>query len=250
MLTRHIEGDRHPADGAVDPHAGKVHAPRIRHHILGVDIAVRAEAVGNGLTRHPRHDFAHMRVIGTEHGHAVERQAVEKIDESPFQTLEIMAVGFHVIGVDIGHHRNHRRQEKEGRIRLIGFRHQKIARTELGIGASRVQPTTDDEGRIDATFGQHAGNEAGGGGLAMGTGNGDALFQAHQLGQHEGTRHDRNALFPGGHDLRVVFLDGSRSHYRIGTGDVFRRVANGHAHPSPSRRRVVALACRSEPLTV
>ena len=209
MLTRHIEGDRHPADGAVDPHTGEVHAPRIRHYIFGVDIAVRAETVGNGLARHPRHDLAHMRVIGTEHGHAVKRQTVEKIDESPFQALEIMAVGFHVIGVDIGHHRNHRRQEKEGRIRLIGFRHQKVARTELGIGAGRIQPATDNEGRIDAAFCQHTGDQTGGRGFAVGAGNGDALLQAHQLSQHERARHDRDSLFPGGHDLRVVFLDGS-----------------------------------------
>jgi hypothetical protein len=52
---------------------------------------------------------------------------LQEIDEGLLQALEVVAVGFHVVGVDVGDHRNHRRQEQEGGIGLVGLGHQEIA---------------------------------------------------------------------------------------------------------------------------
>ena len=59
---------------------------------------------------------------------------------------------------NIGHHRYHRLQMKERGITLIGFSNQIAATTQLCIGANTIDPATDDEGRIAASFGQYCGN--------------------------------------------------------------------------------------------
>ena len=140
-----------------------------------------------------------------------------------------MAVGLHVIGVDVGHDRNHRRQEEEGRIRLVGLGDQEIALTEAGIGAGGIEAAADDEGRIDTAFGEDAGHQAGGGRLAVRAGDGDAAFESHQLGQHLRARHDRDFPFAGGDDFRIIRLDRRRDHDGIGAGDVLGGMADGDA---------------------
>ena len=101
-------------------------------------LAARRQAVGDDLLGDLRHDFADVGVVGAEHGHAVERQALQEIDKGLLQPLEVMTVGFHVVGIDVGHNRNDRRQEQEGGIGLVGLGHQKVAGTEARIGAGGV----------------------------------------------------------------------------------------------------------------
>ncbi|MNC26740.1 hypothetical protein D3C75_748830 [compost metagenome] len=60
----------------------------------------------------------------------------------------------------------------------------------------------------------------------MGTGNGDAVAIAHQLGEHLGTRHHRNAPLEGGGDFRVGRVDGAGHHQHIGGGGVLGAVAD------------------------
>jgi hypothetical protein len=50
----------------------------------------------------------HVGIVAADHGHAVERQPVQEIEEGLFEPGEIVAVGLHVVGVDVGHDRNHR----------------------------------------------------------------------------------------------------------------------------------------------
>ena len=108
-----IERHRKATDAAVDAHAVEPHLAVGSDDVFRMHIGFRVQTVGHDLLRDPRHDFAHIRVIGTEHGNAVERQALQEIDESPLQPLEVMAVGFHVVSVDVGDNRNHRAQKKE-----------------------------------------------------------------------------------------------------------------------------------------
>ena len=78
-----------------------------------------------------------------------------------------------MVSIDIRDDFDYWRQIQEGCIRLIGFRHDELTSPQLGIGACTIEQTTDDERRIQSTFGQHTCNQAGGRGLAMRTRNRD-----------------------------------------------------------------------------
>ncbi|MCY1175626.1 hypothetical protein D9M73_158700 [compost metagenome] len=60
----------------------------------------------------------------------------------------------------------------------------------------------------------------------MGTGDGDAVAVAHQLGQHLGTGHHRNAALQRCRDFRVGRVDGTGDHQHIGSGGVLGTVAD------------------------
>ena len=77
----------------------------------------------------------------------------------------------------------------------------------------------------------------------MRAGDGDAVLQAHQLGQHLGARDDRDLPAPRLGHLRVVGLDGAREDHDVRALDVLRRVAQVDlSPPSSSSRRVAAPA--------
>ena len=67
-----------------------------------------------------------------------------------------MAIRLHVVGIDVSDHREHRLQHEEGSVGLIGLGNQKFAFAQARIGAGGQQPTTDDEGRIEAPLGKDA----------------------------------------------------------------------------------------------
>ena len=146
---------------------------------------------------------------------------MQEIDERFFQVTEIVAIGFHMVGIDVGDHGHHGQQVQERRIGLIRFDNNVVTRPEFGIGTGAVQPTADDEGGVQATLGQDARHQAGGRGFAVGTGNRNALLEPHQLRQHQRTRHDRNALFAGRQYLGVIRLHGCRGDHGINTCQVF-----------------------------
>ena len=173
-----------------------------------------------------RQDLAHVRVVDAQHGDAVERQALHEIDERALQLAEVVAVGLHVVGVDVGDHREHRRQVEERRVGLVGLGDEEFAVAEPRVGVGGQQPAADDERRVEAAFGEHRRDEARRRGLAVRAGDRDALLQAHQLGQHQRARHDRHAALARGDDFGVVRRDRRRHDDRVGVGDVRRRMAD------------------------
>ena len=72
--------------------------------------------------------------------------------------------------------------------------------------ASTRPPTTTVGSR--SAGGEHRGDHGRRGGLAVHAGNGDAIFQAHQLGQHLGALDHRDVLLVRGDDLGIVARDG------------------------------------------
>jgi hypothetical protein len=193
-----------------------------------VQVRVRREAIrqhraADALAQRHQHG-----VVVTQHGKTVERQALQELDEGAVQALRIAAVGVHVVEVDVGDHRQDRVQMQEGRVRLVGFHHQIAPGAQTRAGTERVDPPADDEGRIEPALPQHVRDEAGGGGLAVRAGNGDAVFEAHQLGQHGGARHHRHAARTGGSDLHVVRRHSGRHYHHVRAVDVGSRVALLH----------------------
>ena len=116
------------------------------------------------------------------------------------------AVEIQVVGVDVGDHGDGRRELQERAVRLVGLGHQELPLAQLGVGPQGVELAADDDGRVDAAVGQDRGHHGGGGGLAVGAGDGDAVLHAHQFGQHLGPRDDRDHPRLRLEDLRVVVL--------------------------------------------
>ena len=122
-----------------------------------------------------------------------------------------------MVGFDIGNDRDHWLQMQERGVALVRLGNQITTGAQASIGTRTVEQAADDEGRIPFGFGIDARNQTGGGGLAMGTGNRDPMTITHQLSQHLGATHDRDALLTGRHHLGIVALDRRRHHDHTGT---------------------------------
>ena len=222
QIQHHIHVRQHHAIAALHD---EVHLCADGSHIDSAHLGVLVETVTGNRAGHVVDDVAHRRIVGAQNGSAIKGHAVQKIDKGFFETVEVVAIGFHVVGVDIRHHRHHRQQVQERCVRLIGLHHDVLTAAQSGIGTRAIEASTNDKGRVQTGLCKHAGHQAGGGGLAMGAGNRNALLEAHQLGQHQGARHDGNVHLAGANHLGVVLLDGGGRHHRIGAGDMVGAVA-------------------------
>jgi hypothetical protein len=227
----------------------RIWPPSSAAHVDGAHLHVLVHAVGDDRARDHRDDRAHAGIVAADHRRAVERHAVQELDERGLQAREVVAVGVHVVGVDVGHDRQDRHQVQERRVGLVGLDHDVLARAEARVRAGAVEAAADDEGRVDAGLGQHAGDQRRRRRLAVRAGDRDALLQAHQLGQHHRARHHRDALGARGDHLGVVALHGGRRDDRLRIGDVGRVVADVDADAQFASRREVALSDWSEPET-
>jgi hypothetical protein len=210
----------------------------------------RIEAVADDLLGNLRHDFAHVGVVGAEHGDAVEGQALQEIDEGLLEAAEVMAVGFHVVGVDVGDDGDGRRQEQEGGIGFVGLDHDEIAGAQARIGAGGVEPAADDEGRVHATLGENRRDEARRRGLAVRAGDGDALLERISSASicargTTGTLAARAAATSGLSSLTAVDTTTASAPLMFAAA-----CPTFTSTPRPASRRVVALSAKSEPLTV
>jgi hypothetical protein len=184
-----------------------MHLARLGAHVDGAHLRVFRKAVAGDGAGHALQDVAHGGTVHTQDRRAVERHAVQEIDKRALEPAEVVAVGLHVVGVDVGHHGHHGQQVQERCVGLVGLDHDVVAAAQLGVGACAVELAADHKGRVQARLGQHAGHQAGGSGLAVGAGNGDALLQAHQLRQHERAGHHGNFFLARGQHLGVVWRD-------------------------------------------
>ena len=226
MAPRQVEHHLQVRQGhAVAPLHGELHLPVYRAHVNGAHLGAFVKAVAGNRAGHLVHDGAYRRVVGAQNGRAVKRHAVQKVDKGLLKAAKVVAVGFHVVGVDIGHHRHHRQQVQKRRVRLVGFDHDVVAAAQPRVGARAVQAPANHKSWVQTSLGQHAGHQAGGGGFAVGARNGNALFEAHQLGEHQGARHHWDVQFACAQHLGVAGLHGRGSDHRIGPRHMRRVVA-------------------------
>jgi hypothetical protein len=139
-----------------------------------------------------------------------------------------MTVRLHVVGVDVGDHRQRRLEIQEGRVGLVGFDDDEFTGAEPGMRAVRFDATADDERRIEAAFREHARDETRRGGLAMRAGHRDALLEPHQFGEHECPRHDRHFRRARRLHFGVVLLHRRRHDDRVRSSDMARIVTFEH----------------------
>ena len=75
--------------------------------VLNAEISVLGKAVSQFRPRDLRHDFTDCRVVDAQYREAIEREIVQEIDKGLFESIEITAVGAHVVGFDISDNCHH-----------------------------------------------------------------------------------------------------------------------------------------------
>ena len=141
-----------------------------------------------------------------------------------------------MLGVDIGDDGDVGRQLQKRAVALVGLDHHPVAGAEPRIGAISVDDAAVDHGRVESGGVEQRRHQRGGRRLAVRAGDGDAALEAHELGEHFGAAHDRNASLARCCELRIVALDRGRD-------DDDRRAAEvGRVVADENRRAVLAQA--------
>ena len=198
---------------------GEFALPTFQPDVAGAEIGFSfgRSPVGNHPPMQARDDGAYVGVIRAQDGRTVERHLVQKSDERLLQVFQA-GVAVHVLAVDVGHHRDHRRQQQEAAVALVGFHHNQLALAQPGVGAGLVHSPAYHEGGVEPRAGQRAGDERGSSGLAVGAGHRHAVLEPHQFRQHLRARNDRQAAPQRFQHLRIL-----RCHRR--GGDHYLRVS-------------------------
>ena len=127
-----------------------------------------------------------------------------------------------MFGIDIGDDGDVRRQFEKRAVAFVGLHHHPVAGAKTRIRAIGVDDAAVDHGRIEAAGVEQRRNERGRRRLAMRAGDGDALLEAHQLGQHFGAAHDRQTFFARHDKFGIVALDRGRDDDDRGVAEIFR----------------------------
>ena len=161
------------------------------------------------------------RVVDAGGDCSVKRHLVHEVEKGALDVGHVV-VAIHVLAVEVGDHGEDGRELEEGAIAFVGFGDQVLRGAEAGVGAERVDAATYDDGGIEAAGSEHAGHHGGGGGFAVHAGDGDAVFEAHQLGEHLGALDDGNLAGVGFDNFRVRRADRGAGDDDRGSGDVGR----------------------------
>jgi hypothetical protein len=135
--------------------------------------------------------------------------------------------------------RHVRRELQEGPVRFVGLHHHPVALAHAGVGAVGVDDAAVDHRRVEAAGVEKGRDQRGGGGLAVGAGDGDAGLEAHQLRQHLGPPHHRQPLLAGVPELGIVALDRGRDHDELGAVTFSARWPTKVLTPFSARRRTL-----------
>ena len=161
----------------------------------------------------------HHRVVDAHDGEPVERHVLDEIAECLLHGLEGLEV-IEMLGIDIGDDGDIGRQFQEGAVALVGFHHHPFTGAKPRVGAVSINDAAIDHRRIEISCVEQGCDHRGGRSLAVSARDRNAAFQPHQLGQHFGAAHDRNALGARGQQFGIVALDRGRHHHHIGPGEV------------------------------
>src|SRR5262249_16575643 len=129
--------------------------------------------------------------VEAENGSAVERDAVDELGEGVLNIGE-RGVLVEVLAVNGGNNGYDGRKEEEAAIAFVGLDNEIFAAAETRGGSGLIDFAADDERGVEVSGGEDGGDQGGGGGLAVGATDRNAVFEAHQLSQHFGARDDWN----------------------------------------------------------
>ena len=161
------------------------------------------------------------RIIDAQHAGPVKRNLLQKLGEGVAQGIQV-GIKIDVLVIDVGHHGDGGRQVQEGAVAFVGLGHQMFSRPQDGVGAHGLDLPADDDRGIQSAGGQDRRHQAGGGGLAVGAGHGDAVLEPHQFGQHFRPADDGNPPAARGGHFAVGLGDGRGPDHHVGALDVAR----------------------------
>src|SRR5499427_9471639 len=223
VATRDLQGDlaeQAPALIDLEPagHPRELQAARDQ-------IRARLEPVRDDPLLEAREQELDIGLVQAEDGRAVEGHLVDEGDEGVADRVE-GAVVVEVLGVDRCDDRDRRGELQERAVGLVGLGDEEVALAQARVRAEARHPTADDDRRVEAALGQDGADHRGGRGLAVGARDGNAVLEAHQLGEHLGAGDRRDLLPAGGLDLDVVARDRRRIDDHVRALDVAGLVAD------------------------
>ncbi len=166
------------------------------------EIGLVRGAVGDDRALHAGNDGLHVGLVKAEDRRAVERHAIDELDESVLNVLE-RGVLVEMLAVDGGHDGDHRREQQKAAVAFVGFDNEEFALAEPGGGAGLIDAAADDKCGIEMCRSQNGSDDGCRGGFSVRPGYRNTVLQAHQLGEHFRARDHW--------DLFLVRLD----HFRI-----------------------------------
>src|SRR5690348_8345434 len=126
-----------------------------------------------------------------------------------------------MLAIDGGDDSDHRGKQEERPVALVGLDNDEIALAHLRVRAGVVHPTAYNKRGIETRSGENRSHHRSGGGLAVRPGHSDALFEAHQLGQHFSARNDGDLLLVRLDNLNVVRGNSGRDDHNLSAAHVF-----------------------------
>ena len=154
-----------------------------------------------------------------------------------------------MLAVQVGHHRQHRRQLQERAIAFIRLSHQILRAAQPRVRPQRIHAPAHHHRKIQiafaATRAQHRRDHRGRRRLAMHPGHGDPVLQPHQLGQHLRPLDHRNLSRP-----RLQYLGIGRRHRRAGYHHIACRRVAGRMSLVDRRSHARQTVCHRRPAQV
>ena len=121
-----------------------------------------------------------------------------------------------VVGLDVGDHGHGGGQLEERAVGLVGLGHEMGAAAGGGVDPAGLEVAADGERRVEPGRLQDGHDHAGGGGLAVGAGDRDAVLALHEQGQQLGPAEHGDVQDPGRDQLRVGGPDRGRGDHQVG----------------------------------
>ena len=176
-----------------DQHVEKRVTPPARLTSMQPHVGLRVLAIGeNAPVLDPADQLLHGRMIEAHDREAVERQVSDQRQERLLDRVESLEV-VEMLGIDVGDDGDVGGQLQERAVALVGLDHHPVAVAEPRVGAVGVDDAAVDDGRIEAGGVEQGRDQRRRRRLAVRAGDGDALLEPHQLGEHLGAPNDGNA---------------------------------------------------------
>ena len=113
MQTGQIQGDGQVRQASAALRH-KLHLPTGQGlHIHRTHLHALTQPVAHHGALEAAQDATHAKVVAADHGRAIKGQPVQKLNEGLVQAVQAVTIGFHVIGVDVGDHAEHRGELQE-----------------------------------------------------------------------------------------------------------------------------------------
>ena len=238
VTAGHRQGDLQ-ISAATENGAKRRHAGFDAAHRLRPTVGLAGEAVGDGAWLDVPYQIGGQGIVAIDDCRAVERQSIGEIHERAAQTFDILAVGVHVVLVDVGDDPADGTHMQKRSVAFVGFGDEVGAAPQLRVAAIGRDLAADGETGCQSGGLENTCRHARHGGLAVGAGNGDALSIAHQFGQHRAAPQHRNVASRRGGHFNVGGGDGARRHHHVGgvDGEFVVLVGNRSAQLGETLRR-------------